>query len=212
MATCAKVDEIVDLLRQGVSSNEIAQRLNITPPVVWGVKSHWRLSRYGNTKLEESDVELTKTIQIIHALADGINPQTGEVFPDNSPYQHPETIRALFAALSALDAYRDKPSRPARNRDQSSRPIEDEEIKLTPQQDAIYERLKQWRNKKAHEEGLASFMILRNSQMKRMVALPVTCTADLLTITGFGEKRMQKYGVEILAVVTQTIGQDEKTP
>lgn len=156
-------------------------------------------------------MELTKTIQIIHALADGINPQTGEVFPDNSPYKHPETIRALFAALSTLDAHRDKPIRPARNKDKSSSSIEDEEIELTPQQEAIYEQLKLWRSKKAHEEGFASYMIMHNSQMKRMAALPITSTDDLLTIKGFGEKRTQKYGAEILAVVAQAIGQDEKT-
>lgn len=212
MATSAKVDEIVDLLRQGIPSNEIAQRLNITPPVVWGVKSHWRLGRYGDTNLEDSDMELTKTIQIIHALADGMNPQTGEVFPDNSPYQHPETIRALFAALSTLDAHRDKPSRPTRNKNNSSPSIEDEKIELTPQQEAIYEQLKQWRSRKAHEEGFASYMLMHNSQMKRMVALPITSTDDLLTIKGFGEKRTQKYGAEILAVVTQAIGQNEKAP
>ena len=203
MATSAKVDEIIYLLRKDVPSNEIAKRLNISPPVVWGVKSHWRLGRYGDTTLEDSNMELTKTIQIIHALADGINPQTGEVFPDNSPYQHPETIRALFTALSTLDAHREKPIRPVSN---------EEEIELTPQQKITSEQLKQWRSKKAHEEGFASFMILHNSQMKRMVALPVTCTADLLTIKGFGEKRTQKYGEEILAIVTQAIDHNEKTP
>lgn len=211
MTTSAKVNEIVDLLRQGILSNEIAQRLNITPPVVWGVKSHWRLGRYGDTTLKDSDMELSKTIQIIHALADGINPQTGEVFPDNSPYQHPETIRALFTALSTLDAHRNKPSRPTRNTDQSTPSIKDKEIELTPQQEIIYEQLKEWRSKKAHEEGLASYMILHNSQMKQIVAMPITCTDDLLTIKSFGEKRTQKYGAEILVVVTQAIGQDEKT-
>lgn len=209
MATTAKVDEIVDLLRQGISSNEIAQRLNVTPPVVWGVKSHWRLGRYGDTELEGAEMELTRTIQIIHALADGLNPQTGEAFHDDSPYQHPETIRALFTALSTLDAYRDMASRHARNWDHPSSPAEHEEIELTPQQEEIYERLRQWRSKKAHDEGFASFMILHNSQMKQMVALPVTCTADLLTIKGFGEKRTKKYGDEILAVVNRATDQSE---
>ena len=135
----------------------------------------------------------------------------GEVFPDSGPYQHPETILA-FADLNALDAYRDKPSRPARKSDQSSRSIEYEEFELTPQQEAMYLQLKQWRSKKAQEEGIPVYVISHNSVMKRMVILPVTCTADLLTIKGFGEKRTLKYGEEILAVFSQTIGQDDNIP
>jgi superfamily II DNA helicase RecQ len=135
-----------------------------------------------------------------------------KVFPDNSPYQHPETIRALFAALRVLDAYRDKPSRPSRKSDQSLSTIEHEEFELTPQQEDIYLQLKLWRSKKAQEEGIPSYVIAHNSVMKRMVVLPVTCTADLLTIKGFGEKRTRKYGEEILAVFDHTIAQDENTP
>jgi DNA-binding NarL/FixJ family response regulator len=35
----------------------------------------------------------------IHLLANGINPITGEILPDISPYNHPEVIRALFTVL-----------------------------------------------------------------------------------------------------------------
>ena len=41
---------------------------------------------------------------IIRALADGIDPDTGEVFPADSPYQNAQTIRALFVAVDALEA------------------------------------------------------------------------------------------------------------
>jgi len=43
--------------------------------------------------------------RIISHLADGINPQTGEVFAPNSPYQHPDTVRALYKALMALERW-----------------------------------------------------------------------------------------------------------
>lgn len=38
----------------------------------------------------------------IKILSDGIDPFTGEIFPENSPYQHPDTVRALFKAIDAL--------------------------------------------------------------------------------------------------------------
>jgi hypothetical protein len=48
-------------------------------------------------------METAEALRIIGALADGVNPHTGEVFPPDSPYQNPQTIRAFFAAKSALE-------------------------------------------------------------------------------------------------------------
>jgi len=45
----------------------------------------------------------SEAIRIVQALANGINPVTGEIFPDASPYNDPAVIRALFEALSALE-------------------------------------------------------------------------------------------------------------
>jgi hypothetical protein len=41
----------------------------------------------------------SKTVAILSALAHGVNPSTGEVFGQDSPYQQAEIVRALFAAL-----------------------------------------------------------------------------------------------------------------
>ena len=47
-------------------------------------------------------MEKQAALHIIQALAQGIDPHTGETFPADSPYQHPETVRALFQAAQAL--------------------------------------------------------------------------------------------------------------
>lgn len=44
-----------------------------------------------------------KSKKIISILADGFDPHTGLALKADSPYQHPETIRALFVALQALE-------------------------------------------------------------------------------------------------------------
>ena len=49
-------------------------------------------------------MEKAAALKIIQQLADGIDPQTGQAFRADSPYQHPDTVRALFVALRALDA------------------------------------------------------------------------------------------------------------
>lgn len=44
-------------------------------------------------------MELSEAKEIVRALANGIDPVTGEVFPEGSPYNHPRIIRALFSLL-----------------------------------------------------------------------------------------------------------------
>ncbi len=45
---------------------------------------------------------IKETLAIIEALAEGVNPVTGEIFPDQSPYNEPTIIRALFTAGQLL--------------------------------------------------------------------------------------------------------------
>jgi hypothetical protein len=44
-----------------------------------------------------------KALSIVSALANGVNPLSGEVFPLDSPYQASDVVRALFAAARALE-------------------------------------------------------------------------------------------------------------
>ncbi|ELS9256580.1 hypothetical protein R6H74_004618 [Vibrio parahaemolyticus] len=44
-------------------------------------------------------MEQEKAYSIIDALANGIDPNTGECFPEDSPYNNPDVIRALFFVL-----------------------------------------------------------------------------------------------------------------
>jgi hypothetical protein len=58
-------------------------------------------------------MEKHTALHIVQALAQGIDPHSGETFPADSPYQHPDTVRALFQAAQALSippAARTRPS------------------------------------------------------------------------------------------------------
>jgi|GEM_PF-788834 len=60
-------------------------------------------------------MEKAAAVKIIQQLADGIDPQTGKTFHADSPYQQPDTVRALFMALQALDERPAAKARPAAN-------------------------------------------------------------------------------------------------
>ena len=47
-------------------------------------------------------MHLENALPIVRALADGVNPITGELWPDNSPFAEPRTLRALFSAVDLM--------------------------------------------------------------------------------------------------------------
>lgn len=51
-------------------------------------------------------MEREQTLKILNALATGVHPGTGEKFSADSPYQHPDTVRALFDAVRAIEGSR----------------------------------------------------------------------------------------------------------
>lgn len=68
-------------------------------------------------------MEAAKTIEILKALAEGIDPGTGEHYPAGSAYQHPDTVRALFAAIRGLENAAPRPAKTdAPQPDKSGRP------------------------------------------------------------------------------------------
>ena len=48
-------------------------------------------------------MEKEQALRILNALANGVHPATGEKFAADSPYQHPDSVRALFEAMRAVE-------------------------------------------------------------------------------------------------------------
>ena len=45
----------------------------------------------------------TEALSVVRSLANGVDPESGEVFPADSVYQRAQTVRALYAAAEALE-------------------------------------------------------------------------------------------------------------
>ena len=76
-----------------------------------------------------------------------------------------------------------------------------EELVLDSKQMDIYEKLVVWRAKKATEENLTPSIIARNSTLQEIIRLNPANTHELTMVKGFGERRANKYGKEILAML-----------
>ena len=58
-------------------------------------------------------MDITRAKEIISALAEGVDPTTGEILPDNSVCNKGEIVRAFYAVLSHLDEKKSKRNLPA---------------------------------------------------------------------------------------------------
>ncbi len=75
---------------------------------------------------------------------------------------------------------------------QSTKPIVDEQL---------FDKLKKWRSDRAMQENIPAYMIAHNTSLSAIAALLPEDTKHLLLIPGFGAKKVDSYGQEILSVV-----------
>jgi len=76
-------------------------------------------------------MEAAHALAVIRSLANGIDPETGDVFPPESPYQRPQTVRALYEAATALERIERFDRRKAQLPPKTGEPwTEDEDRKL----------------------------------------------------------------------------------
>ena len=48
-------------------------------------------------------MEIHEALEIVRKLASGVHPQTGGLIEKDSPFQHPQSVRALIRAVAALE-------------------------------------------------------------------------------------------------------------
>ena len=75
------------------------------------------------------------------------------------------------------------------------------ESDLTKDELIIVDCLKQWRTEKAQEEMLPAYMILSNLDIYSVAKEKPTNFSELLNVHGFGEKKVDKYGDDIISVL-----------
>ncbi len=72
----------------------------------------------------------------------------------------------------------------------------------------LLNNLIQWRRDKARETGLSAFLILTNKTLWVISDAAPTSFAALRDLSGMGPNRMIKYGEEILAIIDQSLADE----
>lgn len=69
--------------------------------------------------------------------------------------------------------------------------------------DDLYQKLKTWRKAQVEEEKLPAFCIFSNQVLEGIVKKRPQIKEELLNIKGFGEKKFEKYGKQILEIILE---------
>lgn len=72
---------------------------------------------------------------------------------------------------------------------------------LTPGECERFEALRVWRDRRAAEMGCKPFVIASNRDLLNVARSGAASPADLLSVAGFGPRRAERYGEEIVAVL-----------
>ena len=76
-----------------------------------------------------------------------------------------------------------------------------EEPVLDGNQMDVYDALIAWRQKRATEENLTTNIIARNSMLKEIININPSNIRELMEVKGFGERRANKYGRDIIKIL-----------
>jgi ATP-dependent DNA helicase RecQ len=83
-------------------------------------------------------------------------------------------------------------------------PVTDEtsDGELSSADDEILHRLRVWRRERSLQDSVPAYVVAPNASLEELAQRRPATLADLSQITGFGPARIEKYGSEILAVLT----------
>lgn len=143
---------------------------------------HIRLSREHLHKGEEALNSFMQSFRIISTASHLISSEQGNYwsilvfYRDNQPPEEPDGI--IARKKSTFDS-----------------------SSLNAEEKTRYEALRTWRAGAADYENLAPFIIAHNSQLGSIAQLNPSSTKELSAVKGFNDKKIAKYGDEIIAVL-----------
>ncbi|MDF1591101.1 MAG: HRDC domain-containing protein [Desulfobacterales bacterium] len=80
---------------------------------------------------------------------------------------------------------------------------------LSPEDFALFVRLREWRKGMAANEAVPVYTIFNNEQLAAISEKKIATLADLQKLEGVGEARVRKYGEAVVKIVKQASGSDD---
>ena len=81
---------------------------------------------------------------------------------------------------------------------------------LSPEDFALYVKLRDWRKSTGEKESVPFYTIFTNEQLAKMAQQKIKTLEELGALTGIGTARVDKYGGDVPAVIQEELGQRQK--
>ena len=113
-----------------------------------------------------------------------------------------ETARPVLRGEQAIQLRQyQKPARQKR----PARPVGYVEADLSAQEQAIFEKLRWWRVETARKHNVPAYVIFHDASLREIAKAKPMSLEDLRGVSGVGEKKLQTYGEEIVALIAELI-------
>ncbi|MGE5384534.1 MAG: DNA helicase RecQ [Betaproteobacteria bacterium] len=109
-----------------------------------------------------------------------------------------DAARPVLKGEQPVELRRYRPSRGAKpKRAAAGRAVEG----LSTGDAALFEALRAWRAETAKEQGVPAYVILHDKTLRELAEVRPVSRGHLMTVTGMGQAKVERYGDDILAVV-----------
>jgi ATP-dependent DNA helicase RecQ len=93
--------------------------------------------------------------------------------------------------------------KPARKKRESARPKGFVESDLSAAEQAIFEKLRWWRVETARKHNVPAYVIFHDATMREIAKSRPASLDELRNVSGVGEKKLETYGEEIVALIAE---------
>lgn len=77
---------------------------------------------------------------------------------------------------------------------------------ISPEDQELWDELRECRKYLAEEHNVPPYLIFHDATLKEMLDIMPMSRSELLTITGVGERKMEKYGADFVEIICRYAG------
>jgi ATP-dependent DNA helicase RecQ len=115
-------------------------------------------------------------------------------------FLHQEEARPILRGQDRVMLRQDRPKRP-REAERPERARAAVAVAAGPEAQTLFEALRTWRSATARAQAVPPYVIFHDAVLREIAAVRPESLDELAQIKGVGASKLQRYGVEVLAVV-----------
>lgn len=150
-------------------------------------------------------VALSRVRSLKHLILDGLNGMALRVSPMAKQIDaelRAKSVQALQDYAEHIQKWQEDEASGANEKQaEVQRKVVEAAKELPPPDPEVFERLREWRYKLAVEKATAPFIIAHDKHLKALAGLKPKTVDELLEVPGFGPKKVETYGSDILKIL-----------